>query len=298
MTASIILPMQRNLPSLPYEPDTSIPSYLPPTRRPRPLTTHSTHSNYRNTHATMTEHEILDYHLSQGDMPVAFAPIALRPPSTFGKPGHRSYMSVNDSVTANILNYVETEPKYESGSTTSSLPWHNHPKYSLSPGARSLTPMTGKHSRFSSMAASIRFPGGSPPTSPSHSIFTFGKAMQRPISRLPPPTSENQRVVKIGSFSPLLPDELVISKGEDVTIVESYDDGWSIVARVHVGMLEVGAVPDWVFGIPDGEMEELATMRPMRSTSLGVKVDLRVLEPVNGKSGVSYRDSTISWANF
>lgn len=267
--------------------------------------------------ATMTENEIIDYHLHQGNMPAAFAPIAIESGSggsrkstyAFGdrsNPRASQFSVLNGSVTASVLSSVEKDEKSQyrdSSSTISSLPW---PK--LSAGPRNFQPPSPvrashfSHSRLSSFAASIRFPGSSPPTSPSRSGFTFGKKHSRRISQLPAATTENQRAVVHSSFQPLLPDELVLRSSEVLTVVQTYDDGWCIVARMNLGMLEVGAVPEWVFGLKDGEDETFGTMRPMRSTSLGVTVDLRVIEsdnsPARHFAAATSRDSLVSWSNF
>lgn len=261
----------------------------------------------------MTENEILDYHLNQGNMPSAFAPIAIESGAGGGRkstyafdasnPRASQFSVMNGSVTASILSSVEKDGNRDSSSTVSSLPW---PKLNAGPRKfQSPSPVRTSHfghSRLSSFAASIRFPGSSPPTSPSRSVFTFGKKHSRHISQLPAATMENQRAVAIASFQPLLPDELVLRPNEMMTVVQTYDDGWCIVARMNLGMLEVGAVPEWVFGLQEGEDETFGTMRPMRSTSLGVTVDLRVIEPESSPgrhfAAATSRDSLVSWSNF
>lgn len=92
-------------------------------------------------------------------------------------------------------------------------------------------------------------------------------------------------------FSPVLPDELVISLGEKVTVMQSFDDGWCIVCRdsmLSPGQVEMGALPAWVFIKP---VQGLKTERPMRSSSLGVTVEM------NGP-GFSSREECVSWSNF
>jgi len=72
----------------------------------------------------------------------------------------------------------------------------------------------------------------------------------------------------------VLPDELVLSLGEKVTVVRSFDDGWCIVGRDSVvtpGEIEMGAVPAWSFVKP---VKGLKASRPMRTTSLGVTVEI------------------------
>lgn len=91
-------------------------------------------------------------------------------------------------------------------------------------------------------------------------------------------------------FDPVLPDELVVSPGERLAVMQSFDDGWCIVGRP--GMLnkddvEMGAVPAWCFLKP---VKGLRAERPMRIGSLGVTVQLDA--PTAG------RDQVMSWSNF
>ena len=91
-------------------------------------------------------------------------------------------------------------------------------------------------------------------------------------------------------FDPVLPDELVISAGERLTVMQSFDDGWCIVGRP--GMLnkddvELGAVPAWCFLKP---VKGLRAERPVRIGSLGVTVQL--------DAQTAERDQVMSWSNF
>ncbi|EKM58255.1 uncharacterized protein PHACADRAFT_252445 [Phanerochaete carnosa HHB-10118-sp] len=91
-------------------------------------------------------------------------------------------------------------------------------------------------------------------------------------------------------FNPVLPDELVVSLGESLTVVNSFDDGWCIVGRDSVfkpGEVELGAIPAWCFMKP---VQGLRAERPMRTSSLGVTVTLEA-EP-------GARNDVISWSNF
>jgi len=92
-------------------------------------------------------------------------------------------------------------------------------------------------------------------------------------------------------FTPVLPDELVLSLGEKVTLVKAFDDGWCIVGRdsfIKPGEVEMGAVPAWCFVKP---VKGLKASRPMRTSSLGVTVEL-------DGPGFSSREEVISWSNF
>ncbi|KAI0694591.1 hypothetical protein BC835DRAFT_1274316 [Cytidiella melzeri] len=93
------------------------------------------------------------------------------------------------------------------------------------------------------------------------------------------------------TFNPVLPDELVVSIGERLHVVTSYDDGWCIVGRDSVfkpGEIELGSVPAWCFVKP---IKGLRAERPLRTTSLGVSVNL---EEPNSPA----RDNVMSWSNF
>jgi len=91
-------------------------------------------------------------------------------------------------------------------------------------------------------------------------------------------------------FNPALPDELVLSLGERVTVVQSYDDGWCVIGRdslIKPGDVEMGTCPAWCFIKPT---KGLRAERPIRTSSLGVTVTL-------DGPGVP-RDNIISWSNF
>ena len=101
-------------------------------------------------------------------------------------------------------------------------------------------------------------------------------------------------------FTPILPDELQLTLGERITILRSFDDGWVIAARsdtstLGVGLskegadvkVEMGAVPAWCFVKP---MKGLRSERPVRSTSLGVTVQM--------EDEAKPRNDIISWSNF
>ncbi|TFK49604.1 hypothetical protein OE88DRAFT_1809337 [Heliocybe sulcata] len=93
-------------------------------------------------------------------------------------------------------------------------------------------------------------------------------------------------------FDPVLPDELVLSLEEQLTVVQSYDDGWCIVGRSSIfkpDEVEMGAVPAWVFIKPT---KGLRAERPMRLSSLGVSIQL------DAGPGFSSREEVISWSNF
>ncbi|KAF9648734.1 hypothetical protein BDM02DRAFT_2068285 [Thelephora ganbajun] len=91
-------------------------------------------------------------------------------------------------------------------------------------------------------------------------------------------------------FDPVLPDELVVSLGERLTVMQSFDDGWCIVGRpgmVNKDDIELGAVPAWCFL---KTVKGLRAERPMRIDSLGITVQLDAPNPG--------RDQVMSWSNF
>jgi hypothetical protein len=118
------------------------------------------------------------------------------------------------------------------------------------------------------------------------------------------PTTGQARKVK-QLFQPVLPDELLLTKvGEQLTVVQSFDDGWCVVGKENTSGfqqkkslfknapegdsdVELGVVPAWVFLKP---VKGLRAERPIRSTSLGITIQL--------DAPAASRDMTISWSNF
>ncbi len=101
-----------------------------------------------------------------------------------------------------------------------------------------------------------------------------------------------------------MPDELLLTSiGEQLRIVQSFDDGWCVVGRKNGLVLqtakslfkstplpendvELGVVPAWCFIKP---MNGVRVERPVRSSSLGITVNME---------GPSARDDLVSWSNF
>jgi hypothetical protein len=116
-------------------------------------------------------------------------------------------------------------------------------------------------------------------------------------------SSGTNRKIRQG-FSPVLPDELLVSVGEKLTVVQSFDDGWCVVARdggntfaqakslfkpaESQSNVEMGVVPEWCFLKP---VVGLKGERPIRSTSLGITVQME-------RPGFSSREELMSWSNF
>ncbi|KAG7448138.1 uncharacterized protein BT62DRAFT_891058 [Guyanagaster necrorhizus] len=119
-----------------------------------------------------------------------------------------------------------------------------------------------------------------------------------------PTTGTNRKVRQL--FNPILPDELVTTLGERLTVVQSFDDGWCVVGRESTSNfnnakslfkspsaqaepnVELGVVPAWCFLKP---VKGLRAERPVRSTSLGITVQME-------GPAFSSREEIISWSNF
>ncbi|KAG6374462.1 hypothetical protein JVT61DRAFT_4505 [Boletus reticuloceps] len=147
-----------------------------------------------------------------------------------------------------------------------------------------LNPAHPRHSRSSSAFSGYtqyRLPPG---LSPRHSLFRSVSPSQARIVQQP--------------FEPTLPDELSLQCGEHLSVLQSFDDGWCVVARetsrrsiLFVGVnnednIDIGLVPTWVFV---KSLEGVASTRPIRSTSLNA---LRL-----GQNPAT-RDMITSWSNF
>ncbi|KAJ7284903.1 hypothetical protein C8J57DRAFT_703476 [Mycena rebaudengoi] len=123
----------------------------------------------------------------------------------------------------------------------------------------------------------------------------------------PTPTSGSARKVR-QLFSSVLPDELLLTGlGEQLTVVQAFDDGWVVVGRSNSvfasnaksmfksssggpaeSEVELGVVPAWCFLKP---VKGLRAERPIRSTSLGITVQM------DGPA-FSSRQEVLSWSNF
>ena len=143
--------------------------------------------------------------------------------------------------------------------------------------------------------STVSFMSTRTPTPPRRSsVFNFGNRIQSTASSYSItstfPGVQGRKVHQL--FLPVLPDELVLSLGEKVSVVKSFDDGWCVVGRdspLKPGDVEMGAVPAWCFIKP---VKGLSASRPMRTSSLGVTVQM------DAGPGFSSRDEVISWSNF
>lgn len=151
------------------------------------------------------------------------------------------------------------------------------------------------------------------PTSPNRGSFlsiTSGSGSNRfsviSTSSSSPSVTGGQSRKVYQLFDPVLPDELLLTRaGEKLTIIQSFDDGWCIVGRENPVLkavnktpfnskandtdgIELGAVPAWCFIKP---VKGLRAERPIRSTSLGVTVEI-------SQPGFASREEVMSWSNF
>ena len=167
---------------------------------------------------------------------------------------------------------------------------------------------------FSAKPFSFALSAASPtPSSPTQGSFiSFGSSSNR-ASRLSmysvvsaystvDTTGTTRKVRQI--FDPVLPDELLPRVGEELTLVQSFDDGWCLVGRENSSFVgpakslfkkgdvnndvELGVVPAWCFIKP---VQGFRTDRPVRSSSLGITVQMT-------SPGFSSRDAVLSWSNF
>ncbi|TFK72945.1 hypothetical protein BDN72DRAFT_894384 [Pluteus cervinus] len=145
----------------------------------------------------------------------------------------------------------------------------------------SVVSMSSRGSRFSILSGSS---GGSSPT-----------------------TGTSRKVRQL--FSPVLPDELLLSRlGEELIVIQSFDDGWCVVGREGSAFssnnpkslfksnnpgpeqeksVEMGVIPAWCFLKP---VKGLRAERPIRASSLGITVQMEAPGPS--------RSELISWSNF
>ncbi|KZP00341.1 hypothetical protein CALVIDRAFT_533350 [Calocera viscosa TUFC12733] len=116
-------------------------------------------------------------------------------------------------------------------------------------------------------------------------MHRFSQLLSEPGQRLSFIFDELTRRAVQSPFSPSLPDELLVRAGEDVAVLECFDDGWSVVQRPLPaaegggggGGVEQGVIPTqcWA-GLPREELEPGQV--PMRYSSLRHGVDQGVFE--------------------
>ncbi|THG99076.1 hypothetical protein EW026_g3202 [Hermanssonia centrifuga] len=148
-------------------------------------------------------------------------------------------------------------------------------------GTLSVPTAEDKNANRQSTASWISIPG-------RHS-FIGGSSNRSSVASFASTAEGDKRKIR-QVFAPVLPDELVISLGENLTVVNSFDDGWCIVGRDSVfkpGEVELGAIPAWCFM---KAVQGLRAERPMRTTSLGVTITL--------DAPAGPRDNVMSWSNF
>jgi len=136
------------------------------------------------------------------------------------------------------------------------------PPQSVQEVPRSLSSRPGSSSRpvsFVSRSSPLRNSVNSGTSSHSASASMFEEGQMRRVHQV---------------FLRTLPDELIVTRGEHLAIVQAFDDGWCVVGRESRGRrgdVEFGAVPAWVFVRPE---EGVRPTRPVRSASLNARVSL------------------------
>jgi hypothetical protein len=228
--------------------------------------------------------------ISEDDEKLAPPRIAVTSP-----PGQFSREQLTASIVLPHQNIVRPDVtkdeilRYHSAAGTMTRPFSNATSTTLAPPSLPGVAPTRPISTVSWLSAGD--------TSPRRrSFFNFGDG-GRPVSSASTYSYsstilgvEGRKVRQL--FSPVLPDELVLSLSERVTVVQSFDDGWCVVGRdslIKPGEIEMGAVPAWCFV---KSVKGLKASRPMRTTSLGVTVQL------DAGPAFSSRDELISWSNF
>lgn len=136
------------------------------------------------------------------------------------------------------------------------------PPQSVQEAPRSLSSRPGSSSRpvsFVSRSSPLRNSVNSGTSSHSASASMFEEGQMRRVHQV---------------FLRALPDELIVTRGEHLAIVQAFDDGWCVVGRESRGRrgdVEFGAVPAWVFVRSE---EGVRPTRPVRAASLNARVSL------------------------
>ncbi|THH27374.1 hypothetical protein EUX98_g6818 [Antrodiella citrinella] len=198
--------------------------------------------------------EIIEHYTAEGSLPRPFAPFMT---GGGGAPGSQDNQPIPALPTITAATGHSRSSSVQSGhSRMMSTSF-------LSAARGSIMSMGSSHNRFS--VASV---------ATTDSSIGSGHVSQRKVRQL---------------FNPVLPDELVISMGESLTVVTSYEDGWCIVGRDGFGgTTELGAVPAWCF---IKSAPGLRAERPMRTASLGVTININ-------EDGGGPRSEVMSWSNF
>lgn len=180
--------------------------------------------------------------------------------------------------------FLSLEPS--PASSTLSLP---RPLANTSPrprGMSTLNPAHSRHSRSSSGFSTYTQNSPSPGFTRLSFLSSAFLSQPRPVHQL---------------FQPALPDELALTRyGEGLTVLQSFDDGWCLVARDISGAsrashlstssgdkADIGLVPAWVFVEP---LKSNSITRPFRSSSINA---LRLVH-----NPADARDAVISWSFF
>ncbi|KAL9714169.1 hypothetical protein Ac2012v2_002478 [Leucoagaricus gongylophorus] len=216
--------------------------------------------------------------------------------------------NLTSQVVFPIRAHLKTSPEQlgaECDYTTHLLPDNTPKSFSLTPHA-SASPSAPTPGSECSAVVRNSYAGS---RLSSFSIFSTASSLSESIISATSGRGSGRSVRKVRqAFNPVLPDELLISLGEKLIILQSFDDGWCVVGRengflmsqsksllIHKGVgtasgganTDLGMVPAWCFLKP---VKGLRAERPVRSSSLSVMVQ-------TDRSGMD-RNDTISWSNF
>ncbi|KAF9236709.1 hypothetical protein BU15DRAFT_76669 [Melanogaster broomeanus] len=219
-------------------------------------------------------------------------------PLSPGSSGKAPIASQLDASPASPPSPSPSPPSTQPASSPASIRSYQRPNAPPgSPRKRVMSILNPAHPRYSqsssiSWDSHIRFPPGLHTRESSRSSTSSSQA--RPVRQL---------------FEPVMPDELSLVRiGEYLAVIQSFDDGWCIVARdtscssrssilsssrlsirnkSSGDNIELGLVPAWVFVKP---MKGLTVERPVRSASVNA------LQA--GQDGEPSRAGVISWSNF
>ena len=237
-----------------------------------------------------TREEIIAHHQAEGNLPRPFAPFSFAmsanpTTSTLAPPSPNESIAAYSKAGATIgsTNSPDRESQYSNTITSPTTYVPRGAKYHS----------TQRSSVFSALRDSVRdsfltaSPGGAGMRASARFSFASTSSSLRSSSG-----TQVRRVRQ--TFTPILPDEPVLSMGERVTIMQAFDDGWCVIGREapygKTGEIELGTVPAWCFVKP---MKGLRSERPVRSSSLGVTVQME-----SWNEGPEKREDILSWSNF
>ncbi|KAG9314921.1 hypothetical protein JVU11DRAFT_4029 [Chiua virens] len=205
--------------------------------------------------------------------------------------------SITKPTSRSLSDKAPVLPRFERSPPPSPVAYQRSSSIPSSPTLRPhstslLNPACPRLSRCSSTSGFSAY--AQPPPSPGYD--------SRPPSISSFSPSRPRRVHQI--FEPTLPDELSVSRrGEYVTVLQSFDDGWCLIGRdaspssrisnisawiaTNNDHVDVGLVPAWVF---IKSHKGITFTPPIRNTSVNA---LHL-----GQSPAVTRDAIVTWSNF